>query len=123
MQIDEWQSLQYKDIPLAFIVIAVSTLNLWMAFLCALTIFGIITTVMALGAKGMLGWHLGTAETVAAVITIGFSVDYCVLLANAYTESEARSRSGRVRDALAPSVSASHPAPQPHSSAESGCGH
>ena len=86
--------------PLAFIVIAASTLNIWTAFLCILTIFGIITTVMGLGARGMLNWSLGTAEAVAAVIIIGFSVDYCVHLANAYTESEASARSGRVRDAL-----------------------
>ena len=86
--------------PLAFIVIAASTLNLWMAFLCTFTIFGIITTVMGLGARGLLDWHLGTAEAVAAVIIIGFSVDYCVHLANAYTESEASTRAGRVRDAL-----------------------
>ena len=86
--------------PLAFIVIAVSTWNIWTAFLCTFTIFGIITTVMGLGARGMLDWSLGTAEAIAAVIIIGFSVDYCVHLANAYTESEASTRSGRVRDAL-----------------------
>lgn len=86
--------------PFAFLVIAISTANVWLAFLATFTIFGIVTTVLGLGAKGMLGWHLGTAETIAAVIIIGFSVDYCVHLANAYMESEGGSRVEKMRDSL-----------------------
>ena len=45
------------------------------------------SAVIGLGAGGMMGWELGTTEAIAAVIVIGFSVDYCVHLANAYVES------------------------------------
>ena len=86
--------------PFAFLVIAISTANVWLAFLATFKIFGIVTTVLGLGAKGMLGWHLGAAETIAAVIIIGFSVDYCVHLANAYMESEGGSRVEKMRDSL-----------------------
>lgn len=39
-------------------------------------------------------------ESVAGVILIGFSVDYCVHLAHAYMESGATSRQERVQDAV-----------------------
>merc|ERR1712216_945157 len=38
--------------------------------------------------------------TIAGVITIGFSVDYCVHLANAYIENDAKDRETRTRIAL-----------------------
>ena len=34
-----------------------------------------------------MGWSLGIGESIAAVILIGLSVDYCVHLANAYVEA------------------------------------
>ena len=43
---------------------------------------------------------LGIAESVASVILIGFSVDYCVHLAGAYVESGKSTREGRTQDAL-----------------------
>ena len=47
-----------------------------------------------------MGWDLGTTEAIAAVIVIGFSVDYCVHLANAYIENDAKDRETRTRIAL-----------------------
>ena len=37
--------------PFAFLVIAISTANVWLAFLATFTIFGIVTTVLGLGAN------------------------------------------------------------------------
>lgn len=52
-----------------------------------------------------MGWGLGIAESIAAVIVIGFSVDYVVHLSHAYVEAGHRdppinSRGDRVTYAL-----------------------
>ena len=86
--------------PFVFVVLLLSTSNVWLALYSTLTILGIVVTVIGVGAAGLMGWDLGTAEIIAAVIIIGFSVDYCVHLANAYTESGARTRSSRMQIAL-----------------------
>eukprot|EP01050_Picozoa_sp_SAG11_P022057 SAG11_NODE_4067_length_2081_cov_1.993946_2_plen_93_part_00 len=42
-------------------------------------------------------WALGVAEAIAAVIVIGFSVDFTVHFAHMYIESDETSREGRFR--------------------------
>lgn len=86
--------------PGVFLVLTLSTGNVVLAFYSTVTIAGIVTTVIGVGAGGMMGWDLGTTEAIAAVITIGFSVDYCVHLANAYIENDATDRETRTRIAL-----------------------
>ena len=49
----------------------------------------------------MLGWELGTVESICFTIVAGFSVDYVVHLAHAYVHSTSPTRAERVRDALA----------------------
>ena len=66
--------------PMVFFVLSVSTGNVILAFYSTMTIAGIVTTVIGIGAGGLMGWDLGTTEAIAAVIVIGFSVDYCVHL-------------------------------------------
>merc|ERR1712205_98624 len=83
-----------------FFVLSVSTGNVILAFYSTVTIAGIVTTVVGIGAGGIMGWDLGTTEAIAAVIVIGFSVDYCVHLANAYIENDAVDRVSRTRIAL-----------------------
>ena len=46
------------------------------------------------------GWSLDIPESVAGVILIGFSVDYCVHLAHAYMESSSTLRQERIQDAV-----------------------
>lgn len=48
----------------------------------------------------ILGWTLGSLESIAIVILIGFSVDYAVHLANHYVESVFEDRFRRMQDAL-----------------------
>ena len=86
--------------PGVFLVLTLSTGNVALAFGSTVTIAGIVTTVIGIGAGGIMGWDLGTTEAIAAVITIGFSVDYCVHLANAYIENDAKDRETRTRIAL-----------------------
>mmetsp|Transcript_2984 Transcript_2984/g.2749 ORF Transcript_2984/g.2749 Transcript_2984/m.2749 type:complete len:87 (-) Transcript_2984:247-507(-) len=48
----------------------------------------------------VLGWSLGSLESIAIVMLIGFSVDYAVHLANHYVESVFEDRYRRMQDAL-----------------------
>ena len=61
-----------------------------MGVLATVTIAGVVVTVMGVGVRGIMRWDLGIGESIAAVILIGLSVDYCVHLANAYCEADPR---------------------------------
>ena len=47
----------------------------------------------------MKGWQLGTSESIAVVVVIGFSVDYVVHLAADYMHSPFESRNDKTRQA------------------------
>eukprot|EP00193_Tetraselmis_chui_P008423 CAMPEP_0177769562 /NCGR_PEP_ID=MMETSP0491_2-20121128/10397_1 /TAXON_ID=63592 /ORGANISM="Tetraselmis chuii, Strain PLY429" /LENGTH=1003 /DNA_ID=CAMNT_0019286597 /DNA_START=224 /DNA_END=3235 /DNA_ORIENTATION=- len=85
---------------IAFVVINLATLNLLVSVVTTATIAGIVVTVLGVGAKGISDWDFGTAESIATVILIGFSMDYCLHIAGAYIESESHDRVERTRDAL-----------------------
>eukprot|EP00951_Prasinocladus_malaysianus_P047881 scaffold652331_cov30-Prasinocladus_malaysianus.AAC.1 len=85
---------------IAFVVINLATLNFVISVLCTGTIAGIVVTVLGVGAEGISGWDFGMAESIATVILIGFSMDYCLHIAGAYIESEESCRVERTRDAL-----------------------
>ncbi len=60
-------------LPLAFVVLIISTQN-WIMALCALVdIIGIVMAEM--GTISALGWKFGVSESVAVVMIIGFSVE------------------------------------------------
>eukprot|EP00227_Mantoniella_beaufortii_P017292 CAMPEP_0197575398 /NCGR_PEP_ID=MMETSP1326-20131121/809_1 /TAXON_ID=1155430 /ORGANISM="Genus nov. species nov., Strain RCC2288" /LENGTH=1027 /DNA_ID=CAMNT_0043138157 /DNA_START=288 /DNA_END=3371 /DNA_ORIENTATION=+ len=86
--------------PMVFVVLTLSTSNVLLALYSTITIAGIVTSVIGIGVGGIMGWDLGITEAIATVIVIGFSVDYCVHLANAYIESGAEDRETRTRIAL-----------------------
>jgi len=75
---------------MAFAVLLASTLDLRVGVLATVTIAGVVVTVMGVGVRGIMRWDLGIGESIAAVILIGLSVDYCVHLANAYCEADPR---------------------------------
>ena len=87
---------------MAFVVLLLSTMDLRAGLIATVTIAGVVTTVMGVGVRGIMGWDLGIGESIAAVILIGLSVDYCVHLANAYCEAPASAdtRELRVQHAL-----------------------
>ena len=70
--------------PCALICLVISTQNWIISLFAVLSIIGII--VCELAVMVIQDWELGTAESIAVVIMIGFSVDYVVHLGNAYIE-------------------------------------
>jgi hypothetical protein len=86
--------------PMVFAVLLLSTRNWLIAIVCTCTIGGILTSVLGLGVGAMMGWSLGSAESIAAVIVVGFACDYVVHLANAYTASPSNKREIRMQDGI-----------------------
>jgi protein dispatched 1 len=85
---------------LALVVLVLVTQNLIISGVSVVTIAGIVVTVMGVYARLILGWSLGIAESIAVVILIGFSMDYCLHVAAAYVESPMLTRFTRTRQSL-----------------------
>ena len=69
-----------------------------LAIFASVTIAAIVSTVLGI-CQGILGWHLGIAESISAVIVIGFSVDYVCHLSHPYADSASPFRKERVSEA------------------------
>lgn len=52
------------------------------------------------GSIVMMGWQLGSAESLSMMILTGFAVDYVVHLSHAYMDSHSATRMERTHDAL-----------------------
>ena len=85
---------------LAFVVMNFSTGNVVVSLGAIFTISGIVTTVLGVGLVLIMDYPLGISESVATVILIGFSMDYCLHLAVSYVESPRASRYERTQDSL-----------------------
>ncbi|QDZ20569.1 patched-related protein [Chloropicon primus] len=85
---------------IAFVVINLSTLNVIVSIGAILAIGGIVTTTMGFGVELLMSYPLGVAESIATVILIGFSMDYCLHLAGAYVASKKATREERTRESL-----------------------
>lgn len=70
----------------AFVVLFVSTRKLHLALFATLSILAVLIGVI--GSVTMLGWTLGVIEAIMISILAGFSVDYVIHLAHAYTHAE-----------------------------------
>jgi len=70
-------------VALAFAVLALATRSLLLSLLSTISIFCTIMSVI--GLVTALGWTLGTVESILISILAGFSVDYVVHLAHAYS--------------------------------------
>jgi protein dispatched 1 len=81
------------SISVALVVLIISTNSIPVGLFATITIAGIVLSVLAL--MVILGWELGTTESVSSVILIGYSVDYAVHLANAYQEAGDHHSDGR----------------------------
>ena len=82
----------------AFGMLLFSTMNVIVSLYCTLSLTGIIASAVAL--MQMLGWELGTVESIAMVVLIGLSVDYVVHLAIHYVGSVYPDRRRRTDDSL-----------------------
>jgi len=67
---------------LAFTVLLIATHNFIVAFCSVLTILFILVTVIAVFV--LIGWDIGTTESICLTILAGFAVDYVVHYAHAY---------------------------------------
>eukprot|EP01052_Picozoa_sp_SAG31_P033394 SAG31_NODE_3766_length_3902_cov_3.028399_1_plen_754_part_00 len=72
--------------PAAFFTLLFVTRNILVSGFAIATIAGIVGCVLGT-CHFFLGWHLGVAESLAAVIVVGFSVDFTVHFAHMYEES------------------------------------
>lgn len=86
------------SLALAFVVLLISTGNILISIYATLSLCGVVCTL--LGFMVVLGWELGTIESLCATILVGLSVDYVVHLANSYIESHSVDRAGRVKDMI-----------------------
>jgi len=78
--------------------VLLATQQILVAFASFLTIVGVLASV--LGSMVALGWELGTIESICLTILSGFSVDYVVHLAHAFTHADNKDRSDKVQSAL-----------------------
>eukprot|EP00980_Cylindrotheca_fusiformis_P007084 scaffold1482_cov120-Cylindrotheca_fusiformis.AAC.26 len=85
-------------VGIAFVVLLISTRVFHLAFFASLCIISVLISVV--GTMVMLGWDLGSVESILIGIVAGFSVDYVVHLAHAY-EVAGGSTYARVTDAFA----------------------
>jgi len=85
---------------LAMAVLVLITGNVLVSLYAVLTIAGIVVSVMGVVVKGFMGWEFGIGESVAIVIMIGFSMDYCIHIAGSYMESPRAARLERLRDSV-----------------------
>ncbi|GMH55303.1 hypothetical protein TrLO_g5119 [Triparma laevis f. longispina] len=83
---------------IAFVVILVSTLNVFVAAFATLSILCVLVSVV--GAVTIAGWTLGTITSILISILAGFSVDYVVHLAHAFVTTPG-DKETRVRGAFA----------------------
>jgi predicted RND superfamily exporter protein len=81
-----------------FVAIYVSTFNLLISIVATTVIGMIITNVLVL--MPLLGWELGSSESVAIVICVGSCIDYVVHLAAHYTHSKLENKEERIRESL-----------------------
>lgn len=73
-------------VGIAFGVLLISTRKLHIALFASVSIFCVLISVV--GSITMLGWTLGVIEAILVSILAGFSVDYVIHLAHAYTHAE-----------------------------------
>jgi hypothetical protein len=80
--------------PVAFATLIFATKNVILAFYAIITIGMIVSSV--LGSAALNGWGLGISESIAAVIVVGFSVDYTIHLGHMYDHANAHGYQKRV---------------------------
>eukprot|EP00750_Incisomonas_marina_P031230 INCI7785.2.p1 GENE.INCI7785.2~~INCI7785.2.p1 ORF type:complete len:1466 (+),score=281.45 INCI7785.2:324-4721(+) len=86
------------SLVVAFFVLWVATGNIVVTAVASSCM--LCVTVCIMGMMFVLGWELGTIESISATILVGLSVDYVVHIAQAYVEADAVKRVDRVQLAL-----------------------
>ena len=86
------------SITLAFIIMLFATQNLIVTVYAIISVIFIVANTTAV--MVIAGWELGVPESIAIVITIGFSVDYVVHLAAHYVHSPFYSKDQKATEAV-----------------------
>jgi len=86
------------SVGLAFLVLLLTTKNFRAAFFAIVSIYGIISCVMS--SLILMGWEMGTLESLCMSILAGVSVDFIVHIGHSYMESLSEDRSENVRKSL-----------------------
>lgn len=79
-------------------ILLLATNNIVVTFFAMVSIVVIVGSVLA--CLEFLGWSLGTTESIACIIVVGFSIDYVVHLGNSYLENTKKTRFLRCEEAL-----------------------
>ena len=72
--------------PVSFLVLLFATRNWYLSLASIISIGCVVANVLGF-CKFFMNWNLGIAETVSAVIVIGFSIDYTVHIGHMYQEA------------------------------------
>lgn len=83
---------------IAFIIMCIATGNLTIAVLTTCAVGGVLGIVFAF--VYIVGWDLGVAECLSAVISVGYAFDGVAHIGKAYAESDEGSQEQRTRDGL-----------------------
>merc|ERR1711916_173306 len=75
------------SLSLAFAMLLLVTLNLWISFLAFIVLGTIVTAIVTV--MVLLDWNLGVNEALGLVMLVGLAVDYTVHLGHSFAESEA----------------------------------
>ncbi|CAN8061889.1 unnamed protein product [Agarophyton chilense] len=85
-------------VGVALVTLTVCTMNWAVSLIATVCIGGLVS--MLLGVMHAVGWELGTTETIAVVISIGYGFDGVAHMATAYVECGKEGRVERTRHAL-----------------------
>lgn len=83
------------SIIFAFLVLVITTKNYTVSIFAICAISLVIASIMA--TIFLQGWGIGTSESLALIIFVGFSVDYIVHMCHQYVESVHDTRYDRVQ--------------------------
>lgn len=85
-------------LTIAFVIMCIATGNLTIAVLTTCAVGGVLGIVFAF--LYIVGWDLGVAECLSAVISVGYAFDGVAHIGKAYAESDEGSQEQRTRDGL-----------------------
>ena len=73
------------SLAFAFIILVLTSFNIILSIYSVLAIGGVLSSVTAI--IHLIGWQLGTSESIALVVFVGLSVDYIAHMSHFYIDS------------------------------------
>ncbi|KAJ3449434.1 sterol-sensing domain [Anaeramoeba flamelloides] len=85
----------FISLAISYLIIVVSTDNIFTSFYAIFAIMGVVVSII--GMMVLLGWQLGTIESICLTIIVGISVDYIVHFCHAYNIADEDNRYKKMR--------------------------